>query len=116
MAEYLNKELFLQSMGLLGDETKYGNRDGEHQNRSYSTWMGYEIMDSVDDSIVEEDIVSVVRCKDCQFFDKRGYEEDNRQQAMPELDFGWCSVLYRIEQACNFCSSGERKDNEREAD
>ena len=62
------------------------------------------------------DAVEVVRCKDCQFFDKRGYEEDNRQQAIPELDFGWCSVLYRTEQACNFCSSGERKDNERKAD
>lgn len=56
--------------------------------------------------------VEVVRCKDCQFFDKRGYEEDNRQQAMPELDFGWCSVLYRTEQACNFCSSGERREGE----
>ena len=67
-------------------------------------------IDSVKDA-KSVDAVEVVRCKDCQFFDKRGYEEDNRQQAMPELDFGWCSVLYRIEQACNFCSSGERKDN-----
>ena len=66
MAKYLDKELFLQSMGLLGDETKYGNRDGEHQSRSYGTWMGYEIMDSVEDSIVEEDVVEVVRCKDCK--------------------------------------------------
>ena len=53
-------------MGLVGDETKYGNRDAEHSNRSYSTWMGYEIMGSVDDSEVEEDVVEVVRCKDCK--------------------------------------------------
>ena len=60
MAKYLCKELFLQSMGLVGDETKYGNRDREHQSRSYSTWMGYEIMGSVEDSEVEEDVVEVV--------------------------------------------------------
>ena len=60
MAEYMNKELFLSYMGLTGDETKYGNRDAEHLHRSYSTYMSYEIMDCVDDSIVEEELVPVV--------------------------------------------------------
>lgn len=55
----MSKELFLRSMGLTGDETKYGNRDAEHQRRSYSTYMSYEIMDSVEDSIVE-DVAPVV--------------------------------------------------------
>lgn len=59
MPEYMNKEVFLSSMGLTGDETKYGNRDTEHQHRSYSTYMSYEIMDSVDDSIVEEELAPV---------------------------------------------------------
>ena len=59
MPEYMNKEVFLSSMGLTGDETKYGNRDGEHQHRSYSTYMSYAIMDSVDDSIVEEELAPV---------------------------------------------------------
>ena len=59
MAEYMNKEVFLSSMGLTGDETKYGNRDAEHQHRSYSTYMSYEIMDSVEDSIVEEELAPV---------------------------------------------------------
>ena len=59
MAEYMSKEVFLSSMGLTGDETKYGNRDAEHQHRSYSTYMSYEIMDSVDDSIVEEELEPV---------------------------------------------------------
>ena len=59
MPEYMNKEVFLSSMGLTGDETKYGNRDAEHQHRSYSTYMSYEIMDSVDDSIVEEELEPV---------------------------------------------------------
>lgn len=55
--------------------------------------------------------VEVVRCQKCQWFSKKGYEEHNRQQAMPELDLGYCSVLYRVVQACYFCSYGERKDN-----
>lgn len=59
MAEYMSKEAFLSSMGLAGDETKYGNRDAEHQHRSYSAYMSYEIMDSVDDSIVEEELAPV---------------------------------------------------------
>lgn len=59
MAEYMNKEVFLSSMGLIGDETKYGNRDAEHQSRSYSRYMSYEIMDSVEDSTVEEELEPV---------------------------------------------------------
>ena len=59
MAEYMDKAQFLASMGLTGDETKYGNRDAEHQHRSYSTYMSYEIMDCVEDSIVEEELATV---------------------------------------------------------
>lgn len=101
MAEYLNKELFLQSMGLLGDETKYGNRDGEHQNRSYSTWMGYEIMGSVDDSIVEEDIVSVVRCKDC-----KSWKYDEKKLC------GICEKLIMYRPDYFWCMYGERRGGE----
>ena len=97
MREYLNKELFLQSMGLVGDETKYGNKDKDHQTRSYSTWMGYEIMGSVDDSIVEEeDIVEVVRCKDCKFYD---------------TILCFMNDIYNCSDD-DFCSYGERKDND----
>lgn len=94
MAEYLNKEMFLQSMGLLGDETKYGNRDGEHQSRSYGTWMGYEIMGSVEDSVVEEDVVPVVRCKDCRYFNGAlGHCDNHGMGIIPN----------------EFCSYGERR-------
>lgn len=98
MAEYVNKEMFLSSMGLVGDETKYGNRDAEHQGRSYGTWMGYEIMDSIDDC-VEEDVVKVVRCKDCEGWDsKRG-------------KYGCCEYFNKHTDSNDFCSYGERKDN-----
>ena len=109
MAKYLNKEMFLQSMGLLGDETKYGNRDREHQNRSYGTWMGYEIMGSVEDSIVEEDVVEVVRCKDCKYFSEDQYgcvcnlHSEKETEDYPAFEV---QVLPN-----DFCSGGERKDN-----
>ena len=99
MAKYLNKELFLQSMGLVGDETKYGNCDAEHANRSYSTWMGYEIMGSVDDSEVEEDVAEVVRCKDCKYWNKEDVDcVYGRGLNYPFLD--------------DFCSYGERREGE----
>ena len=102
MAKYLNKELFLQSMGLVGDETKYGNRDAEHSNRSYSTWMGYEIMGSVDDSEVEEDVVEVVRCKDC--IGKAHWYKNNYGCTICGL-----SGLFVVEDR-DFCSYGERRE------
>ncbi len=101
MAKYLNKDLFLESMGLVGDETKYGNRDAEHSNRSYSTWMGYEIMGSVDDSEVEEDVAEVVRCKDCK----------HRYTAASGVIF--CTQhLTMSANDDDFCSYGERREGE----
>ena len=35
----------------LSDCTKYGNKDAEQQNKSYSTMMMYEVADLVDDLI-----------------------------------------------------------------
>ena len=35
----------------LSDCTKYGNKDAEQQNKSYSTMMMYEVSDLVDDLI-----------------------------------------------------------------
>jgi hypothetical protein len=107
MDEYLNKEMFLQSMGLLGDETKYGNRDGEHQRRSYGTWMGYEIMGSVEDSIVEEDVVEVVRCKNCKHYKPR----------KPYPSYGGqtkscCRSANTKVSEDDFCSYGERREGE----
>ena len=133
MAEYLNKELFLQSMGLLGDETKYGNRDGEHQSRSYGTWMGYEIMDSVEDSVVEEDVVEVVRCKDCKHFKPAHFKADDGTETPWDETFNWddrsdgiyhggkCkhdrSTAYgqkdmAFRKPDDFCSYGERREGE----
>ena len=97
MAEYMNKELFLSYMGLTGDETKYGNRDAEHQHRRYSTYMSYEIMGCVDDSIVEEELVPVVRCYECKHYTKSMMLCDHE---------GGLDTPDKMD----FCSYGERKE------
>lgn len=109
MTEYMSKERFLRSMGLDGDETKYGNRDAEHQHKSYSTWMGYEIMDSVDDSIVE-DAVEVVRCKDCKHWKPSDAMAGNLFENMEPI--GGCRYVNFCRKASDFCSYGERRNDE----
>ena len=49
----------------LSDCTKYGNKDAEQQNKSYSTMMMYEVADLVDDliEIVKQGVVSDDVCE-----------------------------------------------------
>lgn len=61
---------------------------------------------------VAPDVVEVCRCKDCEFFDKTGYEDVNAEIDMPELHTGYCSVWKQITQACGYCSCGERREGE----
>ena len=108
MAEYIDKEQFLASMGLTGDETKYGNRDAEHQHRSYSTYMSYEIMDCVDDSIVEEELVPVVNGRW-----EPHYEHDfvSDEDVICGLHCSLCGLYYVKRH--NYCPNcGARMDGE----
>ena len=57
------------------------------------------------------DAVPVVRCKDCIWFSKTGYNEENDHEDDLYLHMGHCSVFRTETQACRFCSYGERKDN-----
>lgn len=49
MADLIDRDALLKDMGLT-DAVKYGNKDAEQQYRSYSTWMSYEIADSIWDA------------------------------------------------------------------
>lgn len=49
MADLIDRDALLKDMGLT-DAVKYGNKDAEQQYRSYSTWMSYEIADSIRDA------------------------------------------------------------------
>lgn len=49
MDDLISRNALLKDMGLT-DAVKYGNKDAEQQYRSYSTWMSYEIADSIWDA------------------------------------------------------------------
>ena len=49
MADLIDRDALLKDMGLT-DAVKYGNKNAEQQYRSYSTWMSYEIADSIWDA------------------------------------------------------------------
>ena len=53
MQEVFSKiiEKLEERTSFLSDCTKYGNKDAEQQNKSYSTMMMYEVSDLVDDLI-----------------------------------------------------------------
>ena len=64
------------------------------------------------DAMPTMDAVEVCRCKDCRWFDKAGYEEDNAHEDDLSLHMGWCADWRRGTQACGFCSHGERREGE----
>ena len=53
--------------------------------------------------------ISVVRCKDCIWFSKMGYDDENAHEDDLNLHMGHCSVFRTGTQACRFCSYGERR-------
>ena len=63
----------------LSDCTKYGNKDAEQQNKSYSTMMMYEVADLVDDliEIVKQEAADYEECYkdcgDCEAYNKEKY-------------------------------------------
>lgn len=65
----------------------------------------------VADHLLDNDVVPVVRCKDCRWFDKTGFEEYNAPEEDLSLHIGWCKSWRKGTQACDFCSYGERKDD-----
>ena len=60
----------------LSDCTKYGNKDAEQQNKSYSTMMMYEVADLVDDliEIIKQEAEQYEECykycRDCEAYNK----------------------------------------------
>ena len=65
MAEYINKDRLYAIMGLLGDECKKPIIDQEHENRSYNSYYGWEVVRDVEDAIFRgkcqgEDVAPVV--------------------------------------------------------
>ena len=85
----------------LSDAVKYGNKDVEHQNFSYSTLMMYEIADEVDDAPTI-DAVHVVRCGECRY----------RELAKVNCKgYTICPASGMEITDDDFCSYGERRED-----
>lgn len=54
---------------------------------------------------VKKDMVEVVRCKDCKWFENVG-----RAITIKDYDFYVCAVMNRYISTNDYCSYGERKD------
>ena len=93
----------------LSDCTKYGNKDAEQQNKSYSTMMMYEVADLVDDliEIVKQEAEKYEECyKDCG--DCEAYNKEKHhcpkfckviKETVKEIEEnhnGWISVKERL--------------------
>ena len=93
----------------LSDCTKYGNKDAEQQNKSYSTMMMYEVADLVDDliEIVKQEAEQYEECyKDCG--DCEAYNKEKHhcpkfckviKETVKEIEEnhnGWISVKERL--------------------
>ena len=93
----------------LSDCTKYGNKDAEQQNKSYSTMMMYEVADLVDDliEIVKQEAEQYEECYndcgDCEAY----YKEKHHcpkfckviKETVKEIEEnhnGWISVKERL--------------------
>ena len=59
MARLIDADALLEQYNLK-DATKYGNKDAEQQEHSYSTMMLYEIADMIEDAPTAYDVDKVV--------------------------------------------------------
>ena len=81
---------------------------GVHDQVRWERDVAIEQLESYGISLGEKaDVVKVVRCKDCIHFDP---EKALRPGGI------WCSYWGTDPDPDDFCSKGERKDNERKAD
>ena len=73
----INADALLEQYNLK-DATKYGNKDAQQQNHSYSTLMLYEIADMIEDAPTAYDVDKVVKQLEKEF---KKYYGDNWNQA-----------------------------------
>lgn len=95
MGRLIDADALLKNCNLK-DATKYGNKDAEQQNHSYSTMMLYEIADMIEDAPTVEAVPVV-------------HGEWERISNRPKTYIRRCSVCSRESYTCfssrdyNFC-------------
>ena len=88
MAEYIDRQVALDALGVTKNATKYG---GDHSG--YDTRMLYEIHDALT-GIPAADVAPVVRCDNCKYYGSRR----------------WCELHSSVFDDNAFCSYGERRE------
>lgn len=91
--------LFKYNGRSLSDAVKYGNKDAEQQEWSYSTMMMYEIAEEIDNAPTV-DAVPVVRCGECVYCDPETMHCDHPMS----------TALPVSRKATDYCSYGERRE------
>lgn len=92
----------------LKDAAKYGNKNGEQHDWSYSTLMMYEIADEIYNAPTI-DAVPVVRCKDCKYrtWFAPYYGCGNFESPFYSAVDGDVAIMTKPD---DYCSYGERRE------
>ena len=98
----------------LSDAVKYGNKDEEHQDFSYSTLMMYEIADEVDEAPTI-DAVPVVRGE----WIEKTYIHEYANEETEERQYVVCSICgkqppsgFGAVNFCHNCGADMRRESE----
>ena len=83
MARLIDADALLEQYNL-NDATKYGNKDAEQQEHSYSTMMLYEIADMIEDAPTAYDVDKVVEQLNDKFRVVRTDEDLEWNRAMDD--------------------------------
>ena len=100
MAEYINKEEILKF------PIRIHHCDREHGSAHFV--YGIECVMEYIENIPPADVVEVVRCKDCQHYNKRYHRCNLHSEEPDQYSTGFIFEM----QEDDFCSCGERRDNE----
>ena len=74
--------------------------DTEMQRWDSGCWIRYKLFENILDQLPTADVVEVVRCKECRYWDNR-------------FDVMVCNLTDGMKGASDYCSYGERREDER---
>lgn len=80
--------------------------DDGRQRWDSGLWIRYKVFEEARDEAPTIDAVPVVRCKDCKWHDKGENESESWNMCM------YRPWSYKQVEDTDFCSDGERKDDE----
>lgn len=85
----------------------YDKKNGDKQPDIINFINGIEFVLEYAEYLPAADVVSVVRCKDCEYYDKKYHQCKLHSEEPDQYSTGFIFNM----QEDDFCSYGERKDN-----